>query len=323
MRAVIKKELADHFGSTRFLIIMSLVFMVSFLSAHLAGQGVKEALSSGGGEVLEGRTFLLLFTASASFLSLTNFLTFFGPLVGIILGFDAINRERNQGTLSKVLSQPIYRDELILGKYLAGLITITIMLTSLMLLLTGLGLMGVGVVPTGDEVLRLIIFWFISILYVGFWLGLSIIFSIVFRSVATSALATAALWILISFFLPVFGQVAATFLTPVVDPANPSAEELASFNKTNKIMVMASPTGLYNQASATILDPTHRGSNQSLQMALMSRKDQYLLNRFQGGLSTPQSFLLIMPDLLLLFGFMVCTYLISYLLFVRMEVRSA
>jgi ABC-2 type transport system permease protein len=58
-------------------------------------------------------------------------LLFWGPLVGLILGFDNINRERNEGTLSKLLSQPIYRDAVINGMFLAGVALITIMMLSI------------------------------------------------------------------------------------------------------------------------------------------------------------------------------------------------
>ncbi|MDR1312493.1 MAG: ABC transporter permease [Deltaproteobacteria bacterium] len=322
MRAVIRKELADHFGSVRFLIIMSLIFMVSFLLTYLAGQSVRDVLAEGGNTYLEGRTFLLLFTAPGAFFSLSAFLSLFGPLVSLVLGFDSINRERNQGTLSKILSQPVHRDEVILGKYLAGLFTVALMLTALLLLLAGMGIVGVGVVPTFDECLRLFMFWLLTVVYMGFWLGLAILLSILFRSVATSAMAAAAMWILVIFFLPVLSQAAASTLAPFNDPQRPRAEELATYSRVHKAATMASPTGLFTQSAAALLDPTHRGSDQAFRMALMSRVDRYLLSRFQGGISFSQSLLIVMPDILLLLCFSIVTFVLSYVVFVRQEVRS-
>jgi ABC-2 type transport system permease protein len=242
--------------------------------------------------------------------------------VGLVLGFDAINRERAQGTLSKILSQPIYRDEVILGKYLAGLITVAIMLAALFILLSALGLIGTGVVPSAEEVLRLLAFYVLSLIYIGFWLGLAIVFSIVFRSVATSALASAALWILIAFFMPVLGQALAQVVTPVIDPQRPTYHELAQRDLVNQFTGKVSPTGLFNQASMVLLDPTHRGSSQAFQMATSSRIHQILLNHFKGGLSLGQSIVLMMPEFLILLGFMVGTFIVSYLSFVHQEVRS-
>ncbi|MDR1677225.1 MAG: ABC transporter permease [Deltaproteobacteria bacterium] len=323
MKTIILKELADHFSSVRFMILLCVVFMVALLGIYLAGEGVRELLSEGGGVLLEGRSFLMLFTAPGALMSLMAFMALFGPMVGLVLGFDAINRERNQGTLSKILSQPIYRDEVILGKYLAGLATIAILFTSLMLILVGLGLIGVGLRPTADEVLRLIAYLVLSIIYVGFWLGLAIFLSIIFRTVATSALAAAALWILLSFFVPVFGQAVATALVPVEDPERPRAEEMAAFDRVSRVIALASPPALYSEASTILLDPTNRGSQQALRLSTMSRLDKFLLNRFQGGLSVNQSLVLASPDLLVLLAFYAGIFLLSYLAFVRQEVRSA
>jgi ABC-2 type transport system permease protein len=323
LKAIIRKELADHFGSTRFMFLMSLVFMIAFLGVFLAGQGVREILAGGGSQQLEGRTFLLLFTAPGALLPLAALLALMGPLVGLVLGFDAINRERNQGTLSKILSQPVYRDEVILGKYLAGIITIAVLLTALLVVLTGLGLLVIGLVPTAEEIVRLIAFWFMSIVYLGFWLGLSILTSIVFRSVATSAMAAAVTWIFLGFFVPILGQTAASALTPLEDPGKPAAAELAAYNRVSRIFSMASPPALFGEAALIILDPTHRGSDQALRLSTMSRVDRFLLDRFQGVLSVSQSVILAVPDLLVLITFSLAAFLGSFLAFVKQEVRSA
>ena len=81
----------------------------------------------------------MLFNTPGALFSMVQFVAFFGPLIGLILGFDAINRERAQGTLVKLLSQPIYRDAVINGKFLAGATTITIMLVSIVLVISGSG----------------------------------------------------------------------------------------------------------------------------------------------------------------------------------------
>src|SRR6185437_1850427 len=95
--------------------------------------------------------FLRLFTNSREPLpSFVSFLSFLVPLMAIGLGFDAVNGEHNRRTLSRVLSQPIYRDALLFGKFLAALATLTISLLALWLLVVGLGLLTLGVPPGGD-----------------------------------------------------------------------------------------------------------------------------------------------------------------------------
>ncbi len=111
------------------------------------------------------------------------FISFLGPLLGISLGFDAINSEQNKGTLSRIMSQPIHRDSLLNAKFLAALIVISIMFFALGFLVMGLGLIIIGIPPTVEEFFRILFFILVSILYVAFWLNLSILFSIRFRQI--------------------------------------------------------------------------------------------------------------------------------------------
>jgi len=185
---ILQKELADHFTSWRFIIVFAIVFAVGVFAIYIDAQFIRA-------EVVETRfVFLQLYTTSGQALPLfIFFMAFFMPIVGITLGFDAINSEHNSGTLSRLLSQPIYRDTVINGKFLAGVVTIALMLTSIVVLVAGLGLRMIGVAPSSEEVIRLMVFLFMSVVYGAFWLGLAILFSIFFKRVATSALASIAL----------------------------------------------------------------------------------------------------------------------------------
>jgi ABC-2 type transport system permease protein len=218
IKAIVRKELADHFSSYRFIILFALIAMVSLITTYMVGMGLKEELS---GVAKPKFVFLMLFTSTGPLFSLVQFVAFFGPLIGLVLGFDSINRERSAGTLSKLASQPIYRDAIINGKFLSGVITITIMLASILLVVSGLGLALIGVVPGVEELWRMVIYLIISIFYIAFWLGMSILFSILFRGIATSALATLAIWIFFSFFVSMGASVVANAVVPGDISENP------------------------------------------------------------------------------------------------------
>src|SRR5581483_6095159 len=115
--------------------------------------------------------------------------------ISIGLGFDAVNGEQNRRTLSRILSQPIYRDALLFGKFLAGLATLSVSLIALFLLVIGLGLLLLGVPPSTEELTRGLMFLIITIAYAGVWLALSMLFSTVFRSAATAALVALGIWL--------------------------------------------------------------------------------------------------------------------------------
>ena len=65
--------------------------------------------------------FLRLFAPPGqTLLSFVTVLSILIPLIAIGLGFDSVNGEYNRRTMSRILAQPIYRDALLLGKFLAG-----------------------------------------------------------------------------------------------------------------------------------------------------------------------------------------------------------
>ncbi|MBW2485919.1 MAG: ABC transporter permease subunit [Deltaproteobacteria bacterium] len=314
LKIIVKKELADHFSSYRFTIIFALIAMVSLITAYMVGLNIRTDLQ---GVVKPRFIFLMLFTSSGALFSLVQFVALFGPLVGLILGFDTINRERNEGTLSKLLSQPIYRDTVINGKFLAGVVMITVMMVSIVLVITGLGLMLLGIVPGLEEIWRIFIYLIISIIYISFWLGCAILFSIIFRSTATSALAALALWIFFSFFLTIGVNVLANALTPEAGDA--ASEDVLWRAKVVKAMTLTSPMKLYSDATATIINPMRKSTGSMLTLGPM---ESLSMSRFSGPLSLSQSVLIVVPYIISLMAITVICFVISYTVFMRQEIRS-
>ena len=311
-----RKELEDHFSSTRFVLLLTVILMVSLVTTYMVGTGIKKELE---GYAKPSLVFLLLFTSTGALFSLAQFIAFFGPLIGMLLGFDAISRERSSRTLSKLLSQPIYRDAVINGKFLAGLTIISLMLLSIILLISGMGLWVLGVVPGWEEVGRLFVYLVVSIVYIGFWLAASILFSILFRGMATSALAALALWIFLAFFMALGSSLAADIISPI--PPGQSSDPAAIIRnaRTREIVSSFSPITLYSQGASTILDPTR---NTTRSLILMGPMERLSLSRFQNPLPLLQSTLIVMPYLVSLVAITVVCFTICYACFMRQEIRS-
>src|ERR671924_2031847 len=216
MGVVFWKELADHFSSRRFMILLILILLIGLWSTYASGQAIRQNTDT----VPSQYVFLLLFTSgSGTIFSLATFLGFFGPLVGITLGFDSISGEYAGGTLSRVLSQPIYRDSLINGKFFAGLATVAILWGSILLLVIGLGITLLGFPPNAEELWRMLIFTAVGIFYVGFWLALAMLFSLIFQRTVTAALASLAVWLFMAIFVVIISQGIATAIVP--NPTTP------------------------------------------------------------------------------------------------------
>jgi ABC-2 type transport system permease protein len=291
--------------------------MVGVIIASMVGMSIQEESK---GMAKPTLLFLWLFTSTGKLFSFVQFIGFFGPLIGIILGFDAINRERVSRTLSKLISQPIYRDSVINGKFLAGVVTIAIVLVAIILIISGLGIRLIGVVPGPEEVWRVVIYFIASLLYISFWLGISILFSVVFRSTATSALAALALWIFFSFFVSLGAGVLADAVTPIsqssqgVDP-----EIVIRHEKIQRVVSLFSPMTLYSEATSTVLDPMRKTTRGLL---LMGPLERLSLARFQNPLTLPQSIYIVLPHLISIVAITFLCFGICYLVFMRQEIRT-
>ena len=312
-----RKELEDHFSSVRFLLISALIVMVGVIIASMVGMGIQEESK---GMAKPTLLFLWLFTSTGKLFSFVQFIGFFGPLIGIFLGFDSINRERVSRTLSKLASQPIYRDSIINAKFLAGVVTITIVLVGIVLIISGLGIRLIGVVPGSEEVLRLLIYVITSILYISFWLGISILFSVVFRSTATSALASLAVWIFFSFFVGLGAGFMANAVAPVSQSgSNVDPNVLIKHEEVQRTVSLLSPMNLYNDATTTILDPTRKTTKG---LVLMGTLERLSLSRFQNPLSLLQSLIIVAPYLISIVAITFLCFGVCYLIFMRQEIRT-
>ena len=308
------KELQDHFSSWRFIFLLLIVLLASVYAVFVAASNIRSAVTGTSDFV-----FLALFTTTLSstasslvpnsFLALTAVLI---PVVGITLGFDAINSERNNGTLSRLISQPIYRDNVINAKFLAGVVTIAILILSIVLLVSGLGIRMIGVPPTSEEVWRLFFFVIIAIVYGSFWLGLAILLSTLFRQVAISAIIAIAIWLFFAFFYPIIYQFISSSM------ANDTQAEAIRNIQTLITISRISPIQLFSESMAVILVPAARSASQILQI-LIGDAGNYLLPT---SLSLGQSLLSVWPQLIITMLLTVVCFAISYLKFMREEIRA-
>jgi len=291
--------------------------MVGVIIASMVGMGIQEESK---GMAKPTLLFLWLFTSTGKLFSFVQFIGFFGPLIGIFIGFDSINRERVSRTLSKLASQPIYRDSIINAKFLAGVATITIVLVGIVLIISGLGIRLIGVVPGAEEVLRLLIYVITSILYISFWLGISILFSVVFRSTATSALASLAIWIFFSFFVGLGAGFMADAVAPISQSgANVDTNVLIKHEEVQRTVSLLSPMNLYNDATTTILDPTRKTTRG---LVFVGPLERLSLSRFQNPLPLLQSLIIVAPYLISIVAITFLCFGVCYLVFMRQEIRT-
>ena len=305
--AVVSKEAADHLTSARMRFLEVLVGLAAIGAVYAATQTIRDTVGS------DPFLFLTLFTTAKDPLpSFVSFLGFLVPLAAIALGFDAINTEHTRKTLSRIVAQPIYRDALLMGKFLAALLTLGILLAVLWLIVIGLGLMVLGLPPSGEEIARAFTFWAATLFYGGVWLALSMMFSVIFRQPATSALAALAIWLFFAFFWPIIAQLAAQTMVPAGAPEFIGQAYLAIYEP---MFARVSPNYLFGETTLALLNPATR----SLGPLFLSQLQGALI-----GAPIPfgQSVLLVWPHFTGLIAGTILLFTVTYVTFQRQEIRA-
>lgn len=301
------KEASDHLTSVRMHLVMLLVLLTAVGAVYGAIGEIRDSVSE------DPFLFLRLFTTAKSPLpSFVSFLGFLLPLVAIALAFDAVNGEYGRRTMSRILAQPIYRDALLAGKFLGAMLVLAICLVTLWLLVTGLGILLLGLPPSGEEILRGIGFLVASLAYSGVWLATALLFSTVFRSTATSALAALTVWLVFAVFWSMLTPLIAGAIQPV-DPFDP-ATAVAQV-EWHQAIARISPNTLFAETTTAMLDPSTR----SFGLLFVSQLRGALLG---APLPFMQSLLLIWPQLAGMIAAMVLVYTIGYVVFQRQEIRA-
>ena len=307
---ILNKEISDHVRSWRFIILIAIIALTCLASMFTALTNIGKAVKPGD---QEGTFFFLkLFTLSDGTLpSFVVFISFLGPLLGISLGFDAVNSEHNNRTLSRVLAQPIYRDYLLNAKFLAALVVISVMFFALVFLVMGFGLISIGIPPTVEEFWRIIFFIFLSTLYVAFWLNLSVLFSVQFRQPATSALSGIAAWL---FFTVFYGIIVNLAMKPFTPTPAASDRYIFLFETVKLDLLRIMPNQLFAEATTTLLMPSVRS------LGPLSMEQVY--GTIPGPLPFGQSLLLVWPQVTGLLAATVICFALSYVSFMKREIRS-
>ncbi len=299
---VILKELSDHLTSVRMRVLEWLVVLTAGAALYGAIQQVRDSTAE------DLFLYLRLFTTAREPLpSFASFLAFLIPILAIGLGFDAINGEHSRRTLSRILSQPIYRDALLFGKFIAGLLTLSISLIAMWLLVIGWGLYLLGVPPNAEEMARVTIFLLVTIAYAGVWLALAILFSTVFRSAATAALITLGLWLFLTMIWPALAPALAIALVP--------SDDQGTLVTAAQMLSRLSPSTLYLEVVAAVLNPATRSLG------------PIYLSQMQGAipgapLPLTESLIIAWPQIVGLVAGAILLFVVGYIVFQRQEVRA-
>ena len=314
---VARKEFADHLLSARFVVLLLVLGLAAAIPLYFAADTIRSAASTVSGATA---VFIALFwlpphvTDTVQLPSVAGFLGIVAPLLGLSFAFDAVNGERAQGTLPRLLSQPIHRDDVINGKFAAGLAVIAIVLVTVVGFIAAFGIIRLGIVPAPSELLRIVLWVIVTFVYVSLWLAFGMLLSVVVRRAATSALIGFGVWLLLS----IFGELITTLIGGFIAPLSGSLEQQFANNSMQETIRRIRPDILYSEASRALLSPQTTDVSTPATVGAAQQASE----RIPSLLSLDQSFILVWPQVVALVAITVACFAIAYVRFMRQEVRA-
>ncbi|WP_282610947.1 ABC transporter permease [Pelagibius sp. Alg239-R121] len=131
---------------------------------------------------------------TVSVASMTTLSVYLAPLLALMMAFDAIAGDVERGGLALMLTYPVSRGELLIGKFLAHLGTLAFAMT------TGFGIAGIAAALSGgagiESIVALIRLIGTSVLLGGAFLALGYMVSALAGSAAGAAGLAAGLWLI-------------------------------------------------------------------------------------------------------------------------------
>jgi ABC-2 type transport system permease protein len=190
IKVIAQKEFTDHLKSPVFLSFTATFTLVILAWSYVKGTEVEYTLNVlGSPDLMRG------------FEGVAEVVGRFAPIIGIVLGFDAIVKEIKSSSMNVLLTHPVFRDNIILGKILGSGSCILLVLFFSINLATGVMLMVSGIPVTLQQITRIEIFVFLTFFYALIFLAISVMISTIAKKSNNSLLFNLIFWLVITVLL--------------------------------------------------------------------------------------------------------------------------
>ncbi len=190
VKVIAQKEFADHLKSPVFLSFTATFTLVVLAWSYVQGMEVEYTLNVlGSSDLMRG------------FEGVAEVVGRFAPIIGIVLGFDAIVKEVKSSSMNILLTHPVFRDNIIIGKILGSGLCILLVLFLSINLATGVMLMVSGIPVTMQQIIRIEMFVFLTFFYALIFLAISIMISTIAKKSNNSLLANLIFWLIVTVLL--------------------------------------------------------------------------------------------------------------------------
>jgi ABC-2 type transport system permease protein len=135
-----------------------------------------------------------------------DYIEIVGAVLGIMLGYISISKERNTKALKILLTKPLTKKDIAYGKILGNLFFILILLSIVgILIFLSIFFIG-GVVLTAGELLKIVLFVVFSTIYILLFFMLSFFFTLQQKTITHALILSFIIWLIIGLILPQIGD---------------------------------------------------------------------------------------------------------------------
>ncbi len=274
---VAEKEFRDHLTSKRFLAIFGIFLILSFYGVYSGMDAYDKALeqyknpslvieqpgtkdqiatlqkqiqeaeakgdSSEYTQMQKNRLKALTEPSMPSVLMVFNsmniFLTYLGMILGAMMGFDQISREKEEGSLKFLTISPLYRDAIINGKTVGAIATLAVALAAAFLLAIAI-VMFRGVVPGLDDIMRIAVYYVAALLYCTVFFAIAMMMSALTKNTSIAVVCTIGLIVALVIY-SIAATIIGVFIAQSIVGPPPPVDYGSLMNSSNSSSALDNP----------------------------------------------------------------------------------
>jgi ABC-2 type transport system permease protein len=345
--AVAKKEFMDHMMGKKFMAILAILMTISLLAIYQGVESYNDGLDRYKEQMAEIEEYPEGMPPGwmpekpsilSAFQMMTSLFGILGAILAIAVGFNLISGEKESGSLKSLLSHPVFRDTIINGKALGGMGALGFAMLMMTLLSLGI-LMMLGIMPTGDEFVRILVFMGFTLLFMFSFFAIALMCSTIAKNSTRAITYTLVIFVVISWIMPIAGTFVGMKLAGDM-PEFPgmarqdineseggiSEEEeeriqeefqeyLDNVMVVQEMFSIGDPKSNFERVSSAVLDPRF----QSFSVFSVSSSIYGGESRAETGIL--EALGMVWKNLLVLLLFPVVLFAMAYIKFMRMDIR--
>ncbi len=187
---IAQKEFADHLWSPVLLALLITFTLVIFVFSYQQSLATERLSGMMGSSTSESTSAVML-----GLKKLAGIITWFAPLIGIALSFDAVIKEQKSGSLNVLLTHPVFRDTIVLGKLLGSMLTLFLVLFVSTAVSIGTLLFLLGGAVSTMELIRIALYLLFTFFYTLVFMGIGVILSTTVDDAADSLIYNVIIWL--------------------------------------------------------------------------------------------------------------------------------